>query len=139
MGRFWIEDDLVDKHIHKINGNEVKVLLMIARHYDKSGQCFPSIRRLSVLGKMDASTISKALKQLRLLGFLEQLTIRERCKLRYKFSKSARYLTIDSNKLPEETTSKEIYKGNNKEGFRERLKKEMPEVFKKTYGHINKC
>jgi DNA-binding transcriptional regulator YhcF (GntR family) len=107
MGRFWIENELVDKYISKLTGNEFKVMVIITRHFNKNGTCYPSIRRMATLGNINPETVSKCLKNLNLLGFLEQLEIKERCKLRYILSKSARHLLIDSNKLPQETSGKE--------------------------------
>ena len=63
---------------------------------------------MSKLGNMNSETVSKCLKSLNLLGFIEQLEIKERCKLRYILSKSARHLLIDSNKLPEKPDGKEV-------------------------------
>ena len=43
MGRFWIENELVDKYIGKLTGNELKVMMIITRHFNKQGTCYPSI------------------------------------------------------------------------------------------------
>lgn len=116
MGKFWIENEIIDGGwFKKLSGNELKVLLKITRHYGTTGKCFPSIRRLSKLGNLHHETIKKCLNRLELLGFLEQLLIKERCKLRYNFSKTARFLLIESNKLPEKPDSKEVIKEDIKE------------------------
>lgn len=109
MGKFWIENDLVDHHLDKITGNELKVLLKITRHYNKFGTCFPSIRKMEKILNLHHTTIAKCLENLQLLGFLEQLQIVERKKLLYKFSKTARFFLIESNKLLAKPDSKEVY------------------------------
>ena len=116
MGKFWIENQLVDEYLKLISGNELKVLFKITRHYNKYGRCFPSIRKMSDKLNMHHTTITKCLERLELLGFLEQLKIKERSKLRYSFAKTARFLFIDSNKL--------LAKPDTKEDFKEVFKEE---------------
>lgn len=109
-GKFWIENELVDKYLSILSGNEFKTLLAITRHYNKNGTCYPSIRRLAVLIDLDPDTVAKSLRALELHGFFQQLEIRERCKLRYVFSKTAAKLLVEPNKLPEKPRSKEVFK-----------------------------
>lgn len=116
MGRFWIEKEIIDGDLYgKLSGNDFKVLLKITRHYNKTGRCFPSIREISRLGNLHHTTVKKSLNNLELLGLLEQLVIKERCKLRYEFSKSARFLFIESNNVVEKPDSKETIKEKYKE------------------------
>lgn len=116
MGRFWIENEIIDgEWFGKLSGNDFKVLLKITRHYNKHGKCFPSIRKISELGNLHHTTVKKSLNKLELLGFLEQLLIKERCKLRYKFTKTARFLFVDCNNVLEKPDTKETFKENYKE------------------------
>jgi len=116
MKRFWIENSIYDDGwLKKISGNQLKVLLAITRHYNKQGKCFPSIRKLEVNIGLHHATIKQCLNQLQLLGFLEQLQIREREKLRYIFSKTAHEIFIEPNKLLVKHDTKEIIKENYKE------------------------
>ncbi len=119
MGKLWIENQLVDGgYLAKISGNEAKVLLAITRHYNRHGTCFPSIRRLSVLVGLHPDTVSHCLRKLVEHDYFEQLVIKERCKLRYSFTKTARFLLIDANKLPEKPGGKEdIFKEVVEEAF----------------------
>lgn len=136
MGKFWIENQLVDEYLMLISGNELKVLFKITRHYNKYGKCFPSIRKMAINLNMHPITISNCLKRLELLGFLEQLRIKERSKLRYIFSKTARFLLIDSNKLLEKSNTKEDikeeYKGRGI--LLKKLKEINPQAYDKLYG-----
>lgn len=124
--RFWIENEFIESYLSKISGNATKVLLAITRHYNKEGTCYPSIRRLSKLTGLHHSTVTKCLKELELLGFLEQLIIKERCRLRYSFSKTARILLPKSSKL--------LYRPDTKEEYKEDLKEEsfLENSYKKT-------
>ena len=152
MGRFWIENELVDKYLDKISGNELKVLLKITRHYNKNGTCYPSIRKMEKDINLHHDTITACLKQLQLLGFLEQLAIKERCKLRYSFSKTARFFLTDSQNLLGKPDSKEdiikedikegknfFYKGREQmEGAKNNaLKKANSVAFNKLYGNAS--
>lgn len=128
---FWIENDFIDEgYLAKTSGNAIKVLLAITRHYNKAGTCYPSIRRLSKLVGLTQETTSKCIKQLELLGYLEQLEIKERCKLHYKFSKTALFFRTKDEKLPEKSDTKEYFK----ESIKERLKKENLDTYNKLYG-----
>jgi DNA-binding transcriptional MocR family regulator len=109
--RFWMDNKLIDDGwLAKISGNAWKVLTAIARHYNINGTCFPSIRRLSLLIGLHHETVRKNLDELQLHGFLEQLEIRERHKLRYLFTKSARYLLRLEDSLLEKPDTKDISK-----------------------------
>lgn len=110
MGRFWIENELIDHHLDKISGNELKVLLTVTRYYNKQGTCYPSIRMMSKKIKLNHETIGKCLKRLELLGFFEQIVIKERMKLRYIFSKTATNIFLNPPKLLQKPDSKEVYK-----------------------------
>lgn len=115
MGKFWIDDKLVDENLDKLSGNDLKVWLKITRHFNKEGKSFPSIRKMEKIVNLHHTTITKCLNKLELLGFLEQLQIKEKCKLRYIFSKSARYLMPGRKNLLEEPDSKETFKETIKE------------------------
>jgi DNA-binding transcriptional regulator YhcF (GntR family) len=115
QGKFWINNELVDNYLNKISGNELKVWLKITRHFNKEGTCFPSIRKMTKVLNLHHSTITKCLKKLEVLGFLEQLEIKEKCKLRYIFSKSARYLMPEYKKLLVNPDTKEDIKEASKE------------------------
>lgn len=134
MGKFWIENELVDDWLYKISGNELKVLLCLTRHYNKAGTTFVSIAKMAKLLNLNPETVSKSVKRLNLLGFFEQIVIRERTKLRYIFSKTARNLFIETNKLPEKPESKEAFKEIIKETPKEILKRSNPKAYEKFYG-----
>ncbi|MFA6184484.1 MAG: helix-turn-helix domain-containing protein [Parcubacteria group bacterium] len=114
MGKFWIDNELIDKYLTKISGNDFKVWCILSRHFNKKGTCYPSIRTISIKSGLHHETVSQCLKRLKLLGFFEQLEIKERCKLRCLFSKTARFLIPGNDNLLEETAMKD-----NKEDLKE--------------------
>jgi DNA-binding transcriptional regulator YhcF (GntR family) len=108
-GHFYISNKIIDDgYLKTMSGNDLKVLLKITRHYDKTGKSFPSIRKMSEQLNLHHETIAKSIHNLEVCGFLEQLEIRQRCKLRYIFSKSTRFLLINPNNVVEKTDSKDI-------------------------------
>lgn len=109
-GKFWIENELVDTDLRVLSGNGFKVLIAITRHYNKAGTCYPSIRRLAKLTGLHHETVTKCLMELKLLGYFEQLVIRERAKLRYVFSKTARKRLLNDGNLLEKADTKEVNK-----------------------------
>ena len=109
-GKFWIENELVDTDLRELSGNGFKVLIAITRHYNKAGTCYPSIRRLAKLTGLHHETVTKCLVELKLLGYFEQLEIRERAKLRYVFSKTARRRLLNDANLLEKADTKETIK-----------------------------
>jgi DNA-binding transcriptional regulator YhcF (GntR family) len=136
MGKFWIENSIYDDGwLKKLSGSQLKVLLSITRHYDKYGKCFPSIRKLEENINLHHATIKECLNKLELLGFLEQLVIKERCKLRYIFSKTAHKIFLEPNKLLAKPDSKEVIKESIKEeNFYSKNNKRTPEEQE----HLNK-
>lgn len=114
-GHFYISNKIMDDgYLKKMSGNDLKVLIAIARHYNKYGKCFPSIRRMTEYLNLHHETIGNCLKNLKKMGFIEILEIKERCKLRYIFSNSARFLFSKPNNVVEKSDSKEL-KDINKE------------------------
>lgn len=113
-GHFYISNKIIDDgYLKKMTGNDFKVLVAIARHYDKYGKCFPSIRRMSKQLNLHHETIGNCLKNLKKMGFIEILEVKERCKLRYIFSNSARFLLSNPNNVvekPDGKDFKDIYK-----------------------------
>lgn len=130
-GKFWIENDLVDNDLKDVSGNAFKVLVALTRHYNRTGTCFPSIRRLSKLTGLHHETVTKCLRELELLGYFEQIVIRERCKLRYKFSKTARKLLVEHNNLLVKPDSKETIKEVMKEAPTKKYVSKNPDPVKR--------
>ena len=150
MGRFYIEDEVFDRgYLKKMSGNDFKILASITRHYNKHGKCFPSIRRLAKFTNLHHTTVTSCLNNLELLGFLEQLRIKERYKLLYSFSKSARFLFIETNNVVKKPDTKETIKENFKEVNKflkektktpeeqERVKQHLAEIRKKLAKKLN--
>jgi DNA-binding transcriptional regulator YhcF (GntR family) len=108
FGKFWIENEIIDKYMTLISGNPWTVLTVVARHYNKTGQCNPSIRRIAKLTGLHHETVSLCVKKLIALGFFEQTQIRERFKLRTTFTKTAhKLLLLEANLLEIPDTKEE--------------------------------
>ncbi len=114
VGRFWIHNDFVETGLKTLSGNATKVLLAITRHYNAKGTCYPSIRRLAGLAGIHHGTARKCIDELQLRGFIEQLVVKERCKLRYVFTSTARKSFMEPNNLLAKPDTKEVIKELNK-------------------------
>ncbi len=110
MGRFWIENEVVDRAMKGLSPSAFKVLLAVVRHYNKHGQCYPSIRRISSLANLHHITVRKSVDEIKLQGYFEQVWVYERKKLRLVFSKTALKLFHLDKKLLEKTETKERMK-----------------------------
>ncbi len=107
LKRFYLEDAMVDISLRELHDSDCKVLLAIARHYNKSGQCWPSIRRIGMLTSLHHETVRKSVNHLQEIGFIEITEIKERTKVRLRFTKSARWLLCFDEKLLENSDTKE--------------------------------
>ncbi len=111
LEKFWIPNNLIDEGwLSKMSGNDLKAWIIIARHYNKNGTCFPSINRISKISGINPGTTSKSIHHLVELGLF---TITERVrgsKVHYFYTESARKLIVDYQKPPEKTMPKEINK-----------------------------
>lgn len=108
-GHFYISNKIIDDgYLKLLSGNDLKVLIKIARHYDKHGTCFPSIRKMAIDLNLHHETIGNSLRHLKELGFIDILEIKQRYKLRYIFSNSARFLLLNPNNVVGKADTKDI-------------------------------
>lgn len=137
QGKFWIENVLIDNYLNKISGNELKVWCVLSRHFNKEGNCYPSIRTISKKTGIHHETTKRCLQKLELLGFLEQLIIKERCKLRYSFSKTALFLMPGNKKLLVNSDTKEDIKEELKENNNLYITQRTPEEQKRINAQLD--
>lgn len=63
-GRFWIPDYVVDYMLSTMSGMEVKVLLILARHANKCGVAWPSVKTIATMSGGCERTVQRALRSL---------------------------------------------------------------------------
>jgi hypothetical protein len=59
---FWIDDAVIDAHATALGSFGLALYMVLARHADRHGQCYPSLRRLQeLMGDASRNTIKKYL------------------------------------------------------------------------------
>jgi uncharacterized membrane protein YgcG len=72
---FWIDDAVIDAHATALGPFGLALYMVLARHADRHGQCYPSLRRLqALLGDAARNTIKKYLALLVSRGLLTYTT-----------------------------------------------------------------
>lgn len=124
IGKFWFWNQVIDSgYLRYLKNNIFNVLIVITRHYNKSGSSFPSLRRIAELTGLHHSIVKKKILALEKLNIIKVDITKNGCKARYNFTQSAIEDFVDPNKLLIKPDTKDVVKevikdnGNNKKNI----------------------
>jgi len=74
LKRFWIPDFVADHQLSALQGNDVKVLVVMSRHANKQGDSWPSVKTVGEKAGLNRRTVQRSQRRLCAAGLMVRRT-----------------------------------------------------------------